>query len=259
MQEAGIDTLVFRPYIQDVGPLMPQLNTILTKAAEYGMQVFIHTYRTGGGYQWTNLSRSELEKALARAKQDMEQIANNYATHPAFAGWYIWDEVDEKDLVATRLLTTKWYYGELRRFASTLTPGKPMMIAPSFSATTSPNWLENKWADILTNTGIDILAVQDSVGQGKSTAQANPEYYAAFARATKRAGATLWSDVEIFTKDYQAAPAERVKQQLLAVGLWVEKTLIFDFNHYMSPSRGIDRQMLYDAYLEMLKEAQPLE
>jgi hypothetical protein len=253
MHEIGIDTLVFRPYILDTGPLMPLLNTIFTKATEYGMQVFIHTNRTGGGYQWTSMSRSALAEALARAKQDMELIAEAYADHPAFAGWYIWDEVDEKDLVSTRLETTKWYYGELRRFASTLTPEKPMMIAPSFSSTTSPRWLEDRWADVLSTTGIDILAVQDSVGQGKSTAQVNPEYYAAFARAAKRAGAALWADVEVFTKDYQPAPAERVRQQLLAVGPWVEKTLIFDYNHYMSPTRGLLRQILYDAYLEMLQ------
>jgi hypothetical protein len=65
----------------------------------------------------------------------------------------------------------------------------------------------------------------------------------------------FWSDLEVFDiRDWSPAPAERIISQAKTVTPYVEKIVIWEFNHYMSPHRWEKGEKLYEDYRKSLLE-----
>lgn len=253
MQAIGIDTLIVRNVVSEIGTIYTVAATLMEQAERTGIKVYLGIPGFGG-YQWTGSASQEVEAQIERATKAMDLINEQYGDRSAFAGWYLENEVDEKDLVSPRYEVTERYYRRLTEYAHGITPDLPVIVAPSFDSGTSPNWVADKWRSLLASTGIDILALQDSVGAGRSVPELNPAYFAAMREAAADAGALLWADVEIFDiATWQPASLQLVERQLHAVADVVEKTVVFEFHRYMNPSRSLPARALYEGYVEMLK------
>jgi hypothetical protein len=105
--------------------------------------------------------------------------------------------------------------------------------------------------------------MQDGVGTHRTTAEESALVYAALAPVCKKHGARLWADVEIFDQTHgspvddkgwsaKAAPLDRVLKQADLASPYVEKTIIFEYLHYMSPRL---KQPLYKQYRGTLPES----
>lgn len=255
MKKLGMDLIVVRPYVSDMkDPMYPVLDELFAEANRQGIKVMLGSY-SNRNYQWTNLGKKVLEESLKKVKSDLDALYDRYGDNEAFYGWYIADEIDEKDLVSTRFDTTTWYYSEQVNYMKYLTPNKPILLSPSYDANaTSPSWWAKKYDEFLEIVKIDILGPQDSIGAQRSTPELSALFYGGFAEAAKKHNVILWADVEIFDiKTWHPAPIELVKQQLFAVEPHVEKVIIFEFNHYMNPYRSARTRILYEDYLAWLK------
>ena len=92
--------------------------------------------------------------------------------------------------------------------------------------------------------------LQDGVGAnpGRTPEQMIP-LYKAMQQAATSAGVEFWNDLETFDiSDWSPAPVERIVHQLEVLSPYVKKTVIFEFNHYMSTLRGEAQEAQYDAY-----------
>lgn len=252
MQRIGIDTFIASQVVADNGTVFPVVRTLLDQGERTGITVYLGIPGFGG-YEWTQSPADEIDRQIARAKAAIDAIYEQYGEHPAFGGWYLDNEIDEKDLIPTRYDVTERYYRELTQYAHSLTPDLPVIVAPSFEGGTSPNWYASKWKTLLERTGIDILAVQDSVGAKRSVPELNPHMYAALRKVTDELGVMLWADVEIFDIDtWEPAAIDLVHRQLQAVADYVDKTVVFEFHRYMNPLRSIYAGDLYHGYRELI-------
>ncbi|MDD2430242.1 MAG: DUF4434 domain-containing protein [Firmicutes bacterium] len=253
MKDAGLDLLVVPAYANETGPLYDVLDELFAEANKQGISIMIGTL-SNRNYNWTNLSKSHLTKVLDNLKADVTELYNRYGENNAFYGWYLSDEIDEKDLVPSKFSLTTWYYSEQINHIKSLTPGKPILLSPSYEAGTSPIWWEEKFDKFLEVVKVDILGPQDSVGAKRSTPEAASKFYRAFLKACQKHDVQLWADVEIFDIDtWHPAELELVKKQLFAVEPYVEKVIVFEFNHYMNPYKNARSKKLYNDYVDWIK------
>lgn len=256
MKDLGMDLIVIRPYVsEDQDPLFLVLDEVFAEANRQGFKIMLGTC-SNRDYQWTSFSKSVLDQQMVKAKADIDKLYERYSDAPAFFGWYLADEVDEKDFVGTRFETAKAYYGEQVQYLKALTPDKPILMCPSYDAnSTSPKWWAKKYSELFEAVKVDIIGPQDSVGAKRATPEQAILFYAGFKEAADKHGVTLWADVEIFDiKTWRPAPIELLKRQLLAVEPHVEKVIIFEFNHYMNPYRSIHTRVLYEDYKAWIEE-----
>ena len=253
MKDASIDLIVVAPY-SNGGPLYSVLDELFNEAEKQGFQVMIGS-RSNNEYQWTNKSKKKLTAILETTLAELTELNKRYAQRPAFYGWYLADEVDEKDFLHNRYKTAIWYYGEIASHLKSLTPDKPILICPSYASDTATSWWTHKYAEFIKLVKIDILGPQDSVGAKRSTPEEAAKFFAAVKQVTDFYNIQLWADVEIFDIDtWQPGSSERVMKQLLAVDPYVEKTIVFEYNHYMNPNRSSKTKKLYYDYLAWLNE-----
>jgi hypothetical protein len=143
----------------------------------------------------------------------------------------------------------------------TLNPALPVAIAPFFNtrAGAGPRRWQYFWYDVLRQTDVDILMLQDGVGVGHATIEQLVQWFEPVCNAARMAGKQCWSDLENFVttsgKDsgpFAPAPPERVATQHSAVAPYVDRIVTFSFLHYMSPAAGVDERY-YRAYLDYLQ------
>lgn len=253
MKDAGIDLLVVAPYFYS-DPLYSVLDELFNEAEKQGLQIMIGS-RSNNEYHWTNLGKRKLTAMLEITLAELTELNKRYAGRPAFFGWYLNDEIDEKDFLNNRFRKATWYYGEMIDHLKSLTPDKPILICPSYASNTAISWWTNKYNEFLKLVKIDILGPQDSVGAKRSTPEEAAKFFAAVKQVTDLYNIQLWADVEIFDIDtWQPGSSERVMKQLLAVDPYVEKTIVFEYNHYMNPNRSLKTKKLYHDYLAWLNE-----
>lgn len=230
------------------------LDTTMELAEKYGFSVYLGPYMNDAW--WKQYMREEfIEQELEMTEKVASELARLYGHSPAFAGWYLPYEIN-----ATPLFTGagRRRAAELLRRAvnifDRLTPGRPVAISPFFDRWLPVGMFESWWKEVLRDSGVDYVFLQDGVGTGrKITPELAGRYFEAMRRATAAAGVKLWSDLEIFVEGaWTPAPWERIAAQLRAEAPYVEGFVIFEYNHYMSPVRGGAAAELYAAYAAYL-------
>ena len=125
---------------------------------------------------------------------------------------------------------------------------KPLMVAPFFNETVctyqKPQEYAEMWGRILKAAPIDVIALQDGIGEHHCTAATINLGLEPLKTAIHKANPAtqLWSDLETFelSKDGMRCPAcfERVQKQLESEGKFVDRFTSFSFNHFNSPKQS---------------------
>jgi len=237
------------------------LRDILAAAEHYGMQVWL-----GLGLDPAFWSGVFDPQASAAANIDlMLRLESLYGDSPVLAGWYLPEEIDDRNFLRAEIHEAAMAYLERVTDAAHEETGRPVMVAPYFGMTPNGPAYAQWWDTTLQRARIDIIALQDGVGTRRTTTEEGVPVFAALAEVAARHGVALWSDLEVFeqihgwpvdTAPWQARPAdiERVKHQLALEAPWVAKFVIFDFVHYMSPRLGGRAEELYRGYQAYLTE-----
>jgi len=228
-------------------------------------------------------ARWNLREELDTNATAIERLATRYAGHPSFAGWYIPHEIyvlwDEKAAFIRDL------YAELSRMCKSRTPGAKVLLSPFFILDregclgdfrfAEPAEYEAFWYDLLRQTSIDIVALQDS-GEHLSfyTLDDRRPFFAAMKQACDRAGKMLWANVEtgeLHTDGYEdyvrrfgrkthvndprtrsawrPVPAAKLHAKVRFAHQFTNTTITWGYREYWDPMRGTVAKSVYDAYL----------
>lgn len=211
--------------------------TILDTARQFGVKVYAGTY----GWNWKQYGPEHFEDYAGECRKIATEVWERYGKHPAFAGWYPmgWEigNVPTPDSPGVKAVNA--VVPHVRK----LSPKLPVLIAPYFTFDVTAEEFEAGWKKLLDVLDVDIVALQDGVGcDRKITPETAKPYFRAMLKACRSAKVIPWADVEVFDQPAGWKPAQpaRVVEQLSAVGPFVEKVVIWEFNHYLSPNRGRD-------------------
>lgn len=217
------------------------IETALQAADSLGMKV-----RIGLGFnnrwwimnafnqRWLN-SEAEINKTIVK------EITEMYVNHNSFDGWYI--PYEYYQLTAL----TKTQQSNLNNFLKQITfeiksnSHKNIMIAPFYHGklsliTSLPAWSKMN-ENILKGTGIDIVALQDSIGAGFNKMALLDSLYSYTKKATDTLGIELYADTETFAVEsskYVSASQVRISEQLFTEKKYVKRFVAFSINHYQN-------------------------
>ncbi len=205
------------------------LETVLTAADKYGIRFFVSNGFFG---DWTNpvllMKDPDINKLRMSA---MNEIAERYAHHKSFYGWYYPNETGIEGHYEDFFIK---YVNDSSSEAEKLTPGKKTLIAPYGTRNVKADDIYTKQLEQL---NVDYVAYQDEIGVEKTRVDESAAFYENLYMVHKNAGrSALWADVEVFRfegKVYQSAllpaPPDRVIKQLEAVTPFVEKIFIYQY------------------------------
>jgi hypothetical protein len=232
------------------------LETVLHAADKYGVKFFISNDFFG---DWTNpyflMTDPEVNKLRLIA---MSEIAEKYAHHKSFYGWYFPNETGISGHYEDFFID---YVNASSAEAAKLVPGAKILIAPYGTRNVKE---DNDYVKQLERLDVDYIAYQDEIGVEKTQVEESAGYFERLYRLHKKASrARLWADVEVFRFEgqvYQSAllpaPAERVIQQLEAVSPFVEKIFIYQYTGLLNKPDSLafaghpDSLMLYKELAE---------
>jgi len=196
---------------------------------------------------WLN-NEAKLADVLA------DDLWKRYSHHKSLTGWYLGFEVDNIATTSAEWDNLVAFYRVVGNHLHKLTPCKPILISPFFSATadlSSSQW-QTMWEYILKRSPIDILALQDGVGAGHATKNDLPAWFSAVGNAIQnsRPQMQFWADTETFNMDSEPQVIHSIVNDMRAVRPYVSSYLSFSFNHYLSPQQV--NPLYYETYLKYL-------
>jgi len=232
-----------------------RLAMLLDAAAEAGLRLRLGLRYDPGFWRERDagepeepLQRSELARYLERRLADQAVLLAVLAPltrHPAFAGWYLADEIDDRRWNARRPRLLLLDY--LRRSAEPLRADAPQadLAVSGFSGGLVPpaEWAAF-WVELLNAARIDRLLFQDGVGAGKLEPDELDYYLPVLAERLGAAGRALSVVVELFEADperpdhFRPAPPARVSEQLSRAAGSGLPPATFALPHYADPAAG---------------------
>lgn len=193
-------------------------------------------------------------------KKIVNEIFNKYSHHEAFGGWYISQEFFEL------YSTTKSQQKSLNLFYKSIC--KEIRSKSNLSIMISPFYSSNKykvgslklWSkivqNVLANTDIDILALQDSVGARFNSIDDIGRLFYYTKQATDALEMTLYADTETFigTKVGNIpASQQEIYMRMAKVKPYVEGFVAFSINHFQN--KNSEEQMSnYNEYMDYYKQ-----
>ncbi len=264
------------------------LTNMLTYGRKHGIKIYIGL--NTNDQWWKIISKTprefnqwmDVETEISR--EIIDDIWNRYGAlqkeseFQLLAGWYCSFEVDnlnfnssEKQNILAR------HYNLLINHVRRVS-GLPLMISPFFNRALDvvygPNKWKDMWSNILSQTDIDIIALQDGIGcrreivcedKDRTKAIKNVgKWFKATRDAVEYSGRNtkLWSDLETFVEEiengkskFNAAPVERIIKQINAERQYVEKFTSFSFQAYQDYDRNRKLFDEYSKYVESISEA----
>jgi len=239
------------------------VETALNAADTLGMNV-----RIGLGYSDDWWSQSIYDQTWLDYEAEVntaivKEIATMYGEHKSLNGWYI--PYEFHPLTALSLVQQ----ADINRFfqkisgAIKVNSKKTIMIAPFYKAQMTWHITLASWSyvvhHILKDTGIDILALQDSVGAGFNKLEHLDEIYAYTKKATDEIGLILYAVTETFEMnetEYLPAQQSRIGEQLARESAYVSGFVAFSVDHYQNgnePTQVTGYEDYYGFYLDHRK------
>lgn len=280
----GMDTIIF---------ISPHAGTKPTEGAADPFDAFLgemdrrgmHVYLcTGQAAAWW--TQPDPAPEIARASAHVQDLAARYSRHESFAGFYIPYECYV--MWGDAATTTKRLYREVASACKAAAPAKSTLISPFFILDdqgvlgdfrwATPDEYRAFWEDILRDSDIDTVALQDS---GEHLACYTLEQRAPFFQAMKDAcdatGKTLWANVETgelnvsSLEDYVArfgakthvndpktapfwrgVPAEKLVEKLAFCRRYTGTAVTWGYAEFVRPTNGPMSAELYLDYLRAL-------
>jgi hypothetical protein len=193
---------------------------------------------------WTNYANNTtwLNSQATAANALADDLYSKFSTHASLGGWYIPFEVDNWNfLTSTTWSNMSTFLSTIATHLHTLSPGLPVIIAPFFNTSggqTSSQWT-TMWESILASAPIDVLALQDGVGDGHATTAQLSTWFSATQTAitTSSPSTALWSDSDTYNPDFTPMSISNVVADLNAESPYVSKIFAFSYDHYDAPSQ----------------------
>jgi hypothetical protein len=203
--------------------------------------------------EWLN-NEAEINKII------VGEIVGMYGGHPSFTGWYIPHEFSQITAPTVRQqVNLNSFFTQIASEIKLKSPGKDIMVSPFYSSKYSwvaplPIW-STMVENIIKDTGVDILALQDAVGVGYNTTNQLDNIFTYTKMAADAAGIRFYSVTETFTttpSGFVTAPQESITSQLSIVKPYVQGFVAFSINHYQNAN--ISKQLknssdYYDYYI----------
>lgn len=205
-----------------------------------------------GWYDFNWLSEeAQINKKIA------SEIFDKYSHHEAFGGWYIPHEFSEF-FCTTKLQQTNLnlFYNIIASEIKSKNRSFTIMLAPFFNSNKYKIGSLELWSkivqNVLINTEIDIVSLQDSIGAGFNTIDNIGEVFYYTRKATDLLGITLYADTETFIsteKGNVPATQEEIFIRMSQVSPYVEGFIAFSINHFQS-KHVVNQINNYKAYLK---------
>jgi formylglycine-generating enzyme required for sulfatase activity len=239
--------------------------TILNYADTNGFRVFLGLYMPNWNHDM--IGSNFLFETQSRMAVVAQQAWDRYLSdnrHSSFAGWYLPYEPWTANYQPAEVVRLRSFFQVIHASCQAISGDVPLMISPFISSyRPSPCRVEQLYRQLLDQSGIDILLLQDSVGAQHwetNILQRVAPYCQAFQDACNSTGVKFWANLESFrisNNVYRPCDALRLKKQFDAAGPFVEDFVTFDFLHYMNPvaflsgwdqTRRAQMQQLYSDY-----------
>ena len=226
----------------------------LNAADASGAQVYLGLQINDAWWTIYLSDKSWLDNEAKLANVLADDLWKRYSHHKSLTGWYLGFEVDNIATTSAEWDNLVAFYRVVGNHLHKLTPRKPILISPFFSATadlSSSQW-QSMWEYILQRSPIDILALQDGVGAGHATKNDLPAWFSAVGNAIQnsRPQMQFWADTETFNMDSEPQVIHSIVNDMRAVRPYVSNYLSFSFNHYLSPQQV--NPLYYETYLKYL-------
>lgn len=194
-------------------------------------------------------------------KNIINEIFEKYGNHEAFGGWYIPYEFSEFfSTTKSQQVNLNLFYKNIASEIKNKNNNLNIMIAPfcnlnKFKIGCLELWSE-RVKNILIDTGIDIVSLQDSVGAGFNTIDNVGRVFYYTKQATDFLGIKLYADTETFmaTNNGNVPVAqEQIFARMSEVNPYVEGFVAFSINHFQNKNVGSQRKN-YEDYLKYYNE-----
>jgi len=186
----------------------------------------------------------------------VDEIAAEYAAHPSFFGWYIPYEIDNITAITRRRQADlNVFFKSIIGAMKLRTPGKTVMVSPFYNSKLSKLGSLKNWTKAITNifigTGVNIIALQDSIGVGYNKISQLEDIFASTQKATEAVGAVLYANNETF----HSTAAGNVPSDLSLILLQIAKVrpyvagyVAFSLSHYLNKDEETKRYVDYRNY-----------
>lgn len=240
------------------------LDNVLTVADRLGMSVRIGT---GNNDNWWDKGAADTTWLVKEAninKLIVDEITAKYASHSSFGGWYLSYEISNiTATTSTRQANLNAFFKPIVSEMDLKTPGKTVMVSPYYNSQYADIGSLSNWStaikNIFSDTGVDILALQDSIGAGYNNISQLGNIFTYTKIGTDAANLTLYANTETYTStrtENILAAQSRISSQLAAENKYVKGYVAFSINHfqgkYCSNPKAVkgyyDYQTYYLAY-----------
>lgn len=230
----------------------------LSKADEKGMKVHLGLQTNGDWFNKYTKDEGWLKQEAEYSVMFADELWERYGHHESLSGWYLSFELDNVNHPKQK----NWkmivdYYNAVTPALREKNAEMTLSIAPFFNTSLgmSPSKWQKMWEYILSESDIDILALQDGVGAGNANQEKIASWFEATAKACIASEKTkLWADTETFTPSFEPVEIDQVIASMEEAAPYVDGFVSFSFSHYISPN-SVDKHYYADyfEYVENLK------
>jgi hypothetical protein len=240
---------------------MNAIETILQVADDLGVQVFLGLGLSPEYWSGEFDARNE----AATNQKIMTELQDLYGSYGSLAGWYLPEELDDRNFNTPQAKEAVVTYLKSMVMYARFYTHRPVMVSPYFGINPDGTAYAQWWDDVLSEAKVDIVAMQDGVGTRRTTIEESASVFAALQPIMEKHDVQFWANIEVFDQihgwpvdagTWQAIPAtsDRVSTQLALESPYVQKVVIFEFSHYMSPRLGGKAEELYHGYIDNIQE-----
>ncbi|GFK92582.1 hypothetical protein NNJEOMEG_00407 [Fundidesulfovibrio magnetotacticus] len=247
---------------------LPLLERLFPLAEARGMRLRLGLVHDPEWWAKTSRSPDVVEVYLKRLELDSLALAKDllarFGGSPAFAGWYLPQELDDVRWNGPRRALLSAHLKGLAAGLKSLDPARDAGVSGFVNGFLDPLALREWLVELMRESGLAHFYLQDGVGVRKLTLAELPPYLEAASQAAARGGWTLHPVVEVFEQThgepldqepFQARPADmsRVAAQLAAAGRFApEGITAFSLPEYAMPADGPLAAALNAAYRRYL-------
>lgn len=246
----------------------PFVREVLDRADAVGLRVWVGLSYTDSW--WARIDRDRplesvevfLRRRLLFNTDVARRVADVVRDHDAFAGWYIPEEIDDKNWIEpARRTAVARYVADLSARLRAFAPGRPVAISGFATGFAAPATLREQWSALVADGGANVVLLQDGIGAGHLDPSELAIVVPAVATGIDQAGGRLGMVIELFEATaadgatpgaFAAAPAPlaRIQSQIEdAERLARGPRVAFSVSDYMSPFAGARGGALYGRYL----------